>query len=198
MSIRSSPLCRLQNKVITILTNHLLIASRGLENDFFSQAVVLVLEHHSDRGAAGIVLNKPSEVPVETVWPELYETKFCRENELVNIGGPCEGPVLALHTCAECSEVPVLPGVGMTVKQDNLRRLMQTESDVRLFSGYSGWAPGQLENEIESGGWYSTEANSSLIFTDPSDLWRRACEKYGNGIISDVVGRQVSNNLSMN
>jgi len=180
------------------LTNHLLIASRGLENDFFSQAVILVLEHHLDRGAAGIVLNKPSAVPVETVWPELDETEFCRENELVNIGGPCEGPVVALHTCTECNEVSVLPGVGMAVKQDNLRRLMQTESDVRLFSGYSGWAPGQLENEIELGGWYSTEASSSLIFSDPSDLWRQACEQYGNGIISAVVGGKVSSNPSMN
>ena len=86
----------------------------------------------------------------------------------------------------------------MAVKQDNLRRLMQTESDVRLFSGYSGWAPGQLENEIERGGWYSTEASSSLIFGDPMDRWRQACEQFGNGIISDVVGKQVSNNPSLN
>ena len=86
----------------------------------------------------------------------------------------------------------------MAVKQDNLRRLMQTESDVRLFSGYAGWAPGQLENEIELGGWYLTEASSSLIFSDPMELWRQASEQYGNGIISDFVGRRVSNNPSLN
>ena len=182
---------------MTTLTSHLLIASRELENDFFSQAVILVLEHH-EQGAAGIVLNKPSEVPLEDVWPELDEAEFSRENELVNIGGPCEGPVVALHTCVECSEAPVLPGVEMAVKQDNLRRLMKTRSDVRLFSGYSGWAPGQLENEIELGGWYSTKASSSLIFSDPADLWRQACEQYGNGILSKAIGGRAFSNASMN
>ena len=183
---------------MTTLTNQLLIASRGLENDFFTRAVVLVLEHHEHRGAAGIVLNKPSEVSLEEVYPELDESEFSRENELVNIGGPCDGPVVALHTCAECTEVPVLPGVAMAVKQDNLCRLMQSDSSMRLFSGYSGWAPGQLETEIESGVWYSTEASSSLIFGDSTDLWEQACAQYGNEVITDAVGLKVPCDLLMN
>ena len=180
------------------LTNQLLIASRGLENDFFARAVVLVLEHHEHQGAAGIVLNKPSEVSLEEVYPELDEFEFSRENELVNIGGPCDGPVVALHACSECSEVPVLPGVAMAVKQDNLCRLMQSDSSMRLFSGYSGWAPGQLETEIESGVWYATEASSSLIFEDLTDLWQRACDQYGNEVIADAVGSRVPSDLLMN
>ena len=180
------------------LTNQLLIASRGLENDFFARAVILVLEHHEDRGAAGIVLNKPSEVLLEDVYPELDESEFSRESELVNIGGPCDGPVVALHACSECTEVPVLPGVAMAVKQDNLCRLMQSDSSMRLFSGYSGWAPGQLETEIESGVWYATEASSSLIFEDLTDLWQRACDQYGNEVIADAVGSRVPSDLLMN
>ena len=183
---------------MTTFTNQLLIASRGLDNDFFSRAVVLVLEHHEHRGAAGIVLNKPSEVPLEEVYPELDETQFCREDELVNIGGPCNGPVVALHSCEECTEVPVLPGVAMAVKQDNLHRLLQSESRMRLYSGYSGWAPGQLENEIESGVWYATEASSDLIFGDAGDLWQQACDQYGNEIIANAVGARVPSNLLMN
>ena len=183
---------------MTTLTNQLLIASRELKNDFFTKAVVLVLAHHEHRGAAGIVLNKPSEVSLKEVYPELDESEFSRENELVNIGGPCDGPVVALHTCAECTEVSVLPGVAMSVKQDNLCRLMQSDSSMRLFSGYSGWAPGQLETEIESGVWYATEANSSLIFKDLTDLWQRACDQYGNEVIADAVGSRVPSDLLMN
>ena len=181
------------------LTSQLLIASPELENDFFSRSVVLVLEHSESAGAAGIVLNKPSEVPLEEIWPALDEEQFSRANELVNIGGPCEGPVVALHSCPECNEVSVLPGVSMAVKQNNLQRLMaQDHSSMRVFSGYSGWAPGQLENEIVDGGWYATEASPSLIFCDQAELWRKACEQYGNGIIASAVGRRIPADPSTN
>lgn len=180
------------------LTSRLLIASPELENDFFSESVIFILEHSESKGAAGIVLNKPSDVPLERMLPEMDDEPIVQENELMNIGGPCEGPVVALHSCVECVEVPLLPGVGMAVKPNNLKRLIQSESDVRMFSGYSGWAPGQLETEIKSGGWYSTEASAALIFGDPMDLWRRACEQYGNEIISDLVEGQLPSNPMVN
>ena len=186
-------------KAMNTLTSQLLIASPELENDFFSRSVILVLEHSETNGAAGIVLNKPSEVPLEEIWPELDEEKFVRANELVNIGGPCEGPVVALHSYPECTEVAVLPGVSMAVKSNNLQRLMvQDHSSTRVFSGYSGWAPGQLENEIVEGGWYATEATPSLIFCEQADLWRMACEQYGNGIIASAVGQRIPPDPSMN
>ena len=186
-------------KTMSILTNHLLIASPELENDFFAQSVVLVLEHSETNGAAGIVLNKPSEVPLEKIWPELDEDEFVRANELVHIGGPCDGPVVALHSCPECSEVAVLPGVAMAVKSNNLHRLMaQDHASTRVFSGYAGWAPGQLETEIRAGGWYATEASPSLIFGDQTDLWRRACEQYGNEIISSAVGQRIPSDPLVN
>jgi len=142
---------------LLILTNHLLIASPELDNDFFAQSVVLVLEHSETNGAAGIVLNKPSEVPLEKIWPELDEDEFVRANELVHIGGPCDGPVVALHSCPECSEVAVLPGVAMAVKSNNLHRLMAQ-----------------------------------------TDLWRRACEQYGNEIISSAVGQRIPSDPLVN
>ena len=180
-------------------TSQLLIASPELENDFFSKSVILVLEHSETSGAAGIVLNKPSEVPLEEIWPELDEEQFVRASELVNIGGPCEGPVVALHSCPECTEVSVLPGVSMAVKSNNLQRLMaQDHSSARVFSGYSGWAPGQLESEIMDGGWYATEATPSLIFCDQAELWRRACQQYGDRIIATAVGQRIPKDPSTN
>ena len=184
---------------MSTLTSHLLIASPELENDFFSKSVVLVLEHSETTGAAGIVLNKPSEVQLEEIWPELDEEQFVRSNELVNIGGPCEGPVVALHTCPDCTEVSVLPGVSMAVKSNNLHRLMaQDHTNTLVFSGYAGWAPGQLESEINAGGWYSTKASPSLIFGEQTDLWRRACEQYGNQIISTATGQRIPADPSVN
>ena len=184
---------------MSTLTSQLLIASPELENDFFSKSVVLVLEHSKTNGAAGIVLNKPSEVPLEEIWPELDEEQFVRANELVNIGGPCEGPVVALHSCPVCTEVAVLPGVSMSVKSNNLHQLMvQDHTSTLVFSGYSGWAPGQLESEIGAGGWYATEASPSLIFGEQDELWQRACEQYGNQIISTVVGHELPSDPTVN
>ena len=184
---------------MSTLTSQLLIASPELENDFFSKSVVLVLEHSETNGAAGIVLNKPSEVPLEEIWPEIDEEQFARANEMVHIGGPCEGPVVALHSCPECTEVAVLPGVAMAVKSNNLQRLMTLDhSSTRVFSGYSGWAPGQLESEIGAGGWYSTEASPSLIFGEHTELWRRACEQYGNQILASAIRQKISSDPSIN
>jgi len=71
-------------------------------------------------------------------------------------------------------------------------------ASTRVFSGYAGWAPGQLETEIRAGGWYATEASPSLIFGDQTDLWRRACEQYGNEIISSAVGQRIPSDPLVN
>lgn len=181
------------------LAGQLLIASMDLTNDFFAKAVVLVLEHSDADGATGIALNKPSDVLLNEIWPELAKEQFGRSDELMNIGGPCDGPVIALHSCNDYAETRLLPGVSMAVKSNNLLHLVaRTDSNVRMFTGYSGWVPGQLENEIKEGAWYATEASSSLVFCDQAELWRRACKQFGNKIIAPVAGDQIPIDPSLN
>jgi putative transcriptional regulator len=180
------------------LAGNLLIASTELVNDFFAQSVVLVLQH-SDEGAAGIVLNKPSDVSIQKIWPEITDENEKRVLKCVNIGGPCEGPVVAIHSSLELTEVPLLPGVALSVKSENVKRLLgQSYQPVRLYSGYAGWSAGQLESEIDRGGWYSTQANSELVFTDPFDLWRSACDEFGEKIIAPVIGARIPDDPSWN
>lgn len=177
---------------------NLLIASTELVNDFFAQSVVLLLQH-SESGAAGIVLNKPSEISIDTIWPELAQDSIAPSALTINIGGPCEGPVVALHSSPELTEVAVLPGVALAVQAEAIKSLIQqSHQQVRLYSGYAGWSPGQLENEVERGGWYSTRATSELVFMDPFDVWRRACDKFGENILAPVTGKQLPPDPSLN
>ena len=139
------------------LAGHLLIAAPGMVDDFFSLTVVLLFQH-SEEGAAGVILNKPTNIVAQTVWEELQESNP-HASAPISIGGPCEGPLIAVHNSLAYAEYPVIPGVALTFESDSLKKLIrQPEQSIRLISGYSGWGPDQLENEIRQGGWYSIPA----------------------------------------
>lgn len=168
------------------LAGNLLIASPELANDFFAQSVILMIQH-SASGAAGLVLNKPSDVSVDTIWPDLLPDSSA---DWISIGGPCEGPVVAIHTSLELAEAPLLPGVSLSASPETVRRLLEEANQpVRLYSGYAGWSEGQLEDEIDRGGWYSIRASSDLIFADPFELWRSACDAFGKNILAPITGK---------
>ncbi len=179
------------------LAGHLLIAAPGMVDDFFSLTVVLLFQH-SEEGAAGVILNKPTNIVAQTVWEELQESNP-HALAPINIGGPCEGPLIAVHNSLAYAEFPVIPGVALTFESESLKKLIrQPEQSIRLISGYSGWGPDQLENEIRQGGWYSIPARPHLVFEEPSDMWRDACARYGDDIVTPIAGRHVPSDPSMN
>ena len=180
------------------LAGQFLVASTELNNDFFAQTLILVLQH-SDEAAAGIALNKQSDLPISEIWPQLLDQQPEISSELIRIGGPCEGPIVAIHDQVEFTEAPLLPGVAMSVKPDNLERLVASgRPQVRIFSGYSGWGPGHLADEIQRGGWYSLPATAGLVFEEPAEQWRRACDLFGAEIIAPVSGNRVPSDPSLN
>lgn len=148
------------------LAGSLLIARASLRDAFFGQSVVLLLQHNED-GAFGLVLNRPAKshgLPFP-----LYA------------GGPCEAPgMLLLHghaDWAEADSAEVAHGVWLG-DAEALRRIHEEPLDddlrVRIFKGYSGWGPDQLESEMIQGAWAVVPANGALIFeTPPQELWQR-------------------------
>ena len=169
------------------LAGHLLIAAPDMVDDFFSNTVVLMFRH-SDEGAAGVILNRPSDVRVEVVWNDLRDQNHQLSQEMINIGGPCEGPLIAMHNSLTFAEEPVIPGVAMCVNIENLNQLVkQSHLSVKIFSGYAGWSPNQLESEFERGGWYSIPARPKHIFGESGELWRQVCGQFGDEIVNSVV-----------
>jgi putative transcriptional regulator len=155
------------------LRGQLLIAAPAL-HDYFRRTVVLVIEHTTD-GAMGVVLNRESETLVADAVPQLAE--LAPEEELVRIGGPVSPQsVVALGEFADPAEAgtPVVGSLG-TIDPDaensSLRRL-------RVFAGYTGWAPGQLDDELEQEAWVVTPAQAGDAFAD-GDIWSEALRRKG-------------------
>jgi putative transcriptional regulator len=179
------------------LAGHLLIAIPDMYDPNFSRTVVILFQH-SEEGASGVVLNRPSDVTVARVWDEVAKEP-CDCQELINIGGPVEGPLIALHTSLALAESSVIPGVFISMGRDHLNELVnQTEQQFKIFSGYSGWGAGQLESEIEQGGWLTHAANADHVFDSPEGLWKQVCSQVGNDILMPHLGKHLPGDPSLN
>jgi putative transcriptional regulator len=162
------------------LTGKLLIATPELADPNFFRTVSLIF-HHTDEGAAGVVLNRPSNTCIGRVWEEL-DSKH--EQQPIHVGGPVDGPLMALHTSLVFGESTILDGVLLSLTQQNLAQLVrQTKHDVKIFSGYAGWGIGQLESEIDAGGWLTLDCEPEDVFDTPEEIWKLACEKVGHEIM---------------
>lgn len=180
------------------LQAHLLVAIPRLPDSNFYRTVVLML-HHDDEGAFGVILNRPSDISLSEVWNQLTGCP-CEANRPINLGGPVEGPLIALHSRQECAENTIIPGVFLATQKDNLNDLVRFNDDsLRIYSGYSGWGKNQLEGEIEAGGWLTTKANADFIFGTHDDLWQSVADSIGQRIVmNDVKDRSMPDDPSMN
>lgn len=155
------------------LRGQLLIAAPVL-HDYFRRTVVLVIEHTAD-GAMGVVLNRESETLVAEAVPQLAE--LAAEEELVRIGGPvAPQSVVALGEFGDVSEAgtQVVDSLG-TLDPDGANTSLRR---IRVFAGYTGWAPGQLDAELEQEAWMVTPAQAGDAFAD-GDLWADALRRKG-------------------
>ena len=154
------------------LQGRFLIASPHLGDSNFYRSVVLMI-HHDAEGAFGLVLNRPLAITVGEHCLQLFDTDF-ELDAPVFVGGPVPGPPLALHNSRAHSDEEVLPGVHISTREESLEPLLMNPPDqFRMFDGYSGWGAGQLEQELELGGWLQTDASFSDVFLDPEVVWQQ-------------------------
>jgi putative transcriptional regulator len=170
------------------LQGQFLIASPHLHDPNFCRSVVLLLEHH-DEGALGIIINRESQTRLGEVW-EKAGNGPCECNLSVSMGGPVKGPLISLHGHPQLSESEILPGVYVATKQETLIELVeQNVQPFRVFSGYAGWGPGQLEGELGSGGWLHIFGTAAHIFSeDQSALWQAVLKESGQDFFRDTLG----------
>ena len=157
----------------------LLVASPLLVDPNFYKTVVFVLQHDLD-GAVGVVLNRPSEEPVESHLPEW--ARRLEDPPVVFVGGPVD-PAVAIGVVLSDrpAEPTALGGVGMVDLAGD--PAAGTPGPVRVFSGYAGWGPGQAEAEVAEGAWLVLEARADDVFThDPADLWSSVLRRQGGRV----------------
>jgi putative transcriptional regulator len=163
------------------MAGRLLLATPLLGDPNFRRTVVLIVEHEGTEGTLGIVLNRPTTIGVDQVleqWTELA-TDPC----VVFKGGPvAPNSALALALVPGKEEpvgwraldgAPALARLGLLDLDTPPRLLAPAITSLRVYAGYAGWSPGQLDAEIDEGAWYVVTAEPADVFAaEPERLWR--------------------------
>ena len=136
----------------------------------FVRTVVLMVQH-DEKGALGLVLNRPLEVTIRQACEQALETP-CAVEGMLHQGGPCEGPLMVVHEYEDKADATVAPGVFFTTEKGKIEWLLQNnERSIKFFVGYAGWGPGQLEAEVETGSWVSAAASPDRVFEGDERQW---------------------------
>src|SRR2546426_3533531 len=162
------------------LKGQLLLDSGQLHGSFFQRSVVLICQHDAE-GAFGLVLNRATGSNVgEMIVADLPDTlKSCP----LYLGGPVQPSALSfLLTDSFIPDANVLPNLSLGHTLDSLIEIGESFSatqKVKMFAGYAGWSPGQLEDEMKRKAWLTHPASLELIFdTNPEQLWQSIlCQK---------------------
>jgi len=152
-----------------------LVASRRLQDPNFKETVVLLIDYGLE-GAMGLVINRPSAVRLATVFPDIKELK--ERKETIYVGGPVavnQMLMLIRSSNAPAESQEITRDVYISSSWKVLERLMKStakDEKFRLFAGYAGWAPNQLDFERTRGDWYVIKADAEAVFAQNlSELW---------------------------
>lgn len=158
------------------LKGKLLLANGSLFGPVFRQTVILMADH-DDQGALGFVLNQPTAMIVDHSESAPHLAGI---DTTVYSGGPVQQgilSVLALFDSPDAASRLIFDSVGFLAVDDADPRHVIC---ARVFAGYSGWGPGQLENEMEEGSWIVTEPTTDLVFeVAAEEMWKEALRRMG-------------------
>jgi putative transcriptional regulator len=163
----------------------LLVATPVIGDANFHRTVVLLLEH-SDDGALGLVLNRPTDLAVLDPLPEW--NGFAAQPSVVFVGGPVEQSAAIGLAQARASESidgwsPVLDQIGTLDLSRDPSDLTVDIEWVRIYAGYAGWGPGQLESELAMDAWLVLDAQADDVWCDdPALLWGRVLRREGGDL----------------
>ncbi len=165
----------------SLATGRLLVASKQLRDPNFAETVVLLL-NYGERGARGVIINRPTDVKLATMFPEIRGLH--RRMDTVYLGGPVQRTRLVMllrsdrpRAGAEHVVDDIHVSTSRRVLFDALGRAGST-APVRVYAGYAGWAPGQLDREVARGSWHVLPADADAVFsTTPDEVWRELIDK---------------------
>ncbi len=167
------------------LAGHLLVAMPNMRDPRFERTVIYMCVHNAE-GAMGLVINKSvGSLTFPQLLRQLGIPKEGAADRRVHFGGPVEmGRGFVLHTdeYEQESTVKVKPGYAVTATIDILKAIAEGGGPEKalLALGYAGWAPGQLDGEIQANGWLHAPADLGIVFDDELDTkWTRAISKIG-------------------
>jgi putative transcriptional regulator len=179
------------------LKGQLLLDGGKLRGSWFHRAVVLVCQH-DENGALGLVINRPGPTTLgEAILADLPDTL---DGEILYLGGPVQASALSyLQGDTFIPDANVLPGLNLEHSLDDLIEAGESFSPtqkLKIFAGYSGWAPGQLDEEMTRGAWLIHPATPEQVFhANPDEQWQEILKSKGweYRLLSDAPD-DISNN----
>ncbi|MBX6316498.1 MAG: YqgE/AlgH family protein [Isosphaeraceae bacterium] len=172
------------------LKGHLLIAAPSLLDPNFVRTVLLMLEHNEE-GAAGIILNRPTDAEVtqiiSQVFPDQEEFEW---DKAIHLGGPVPGPLMVIHTMADLADQEILDGVYSCIDATKVQEIIRRRAEPSLIvANYAGWGPGQLEAEMEQDSWLTLPASVEHIFwSEAGDLWDGIVKQIHSARLAQLLG----------
>ena len=162
------------------LRGKLLLAAPALSDPNFRRAVVLVSEHNEE-GAMGVILNRPSPVTVGEAVPQLGDA--IDDDNVVFVGGPVQPTSIVFlgeFLEPDLAALLVFGRIGFPAAETAVDALGDATERTRVFAGYAGWGPGQLDDELEHGDWFTEPALPQDVFTEePAELWSAVLARKG-------------------
>ncbi|MEZ6101961.1 MAG: YqgE/AlgH family protein [Pirellulaceae bacterium] len=170
------------------LSGKLLIASPHLSDPNFHQTVVL-LAQHDEEGAMGLILNRPGPVRLWQLWDQITGHP-CQHDDWVGDGGPVSTALIALHRNFQFADLMIADNLFLASSKEHVEALVEgTSAEFRLYRGYSGWGAGQLEDELQVGGWLLGRLDTEQVFAaDTSNLWKTAVQSVGRTFWKATLG----------
>ena len=180
------------------LKGKLLLDGGSLQGSFFHRTVLLICDHNAE-GAFGLVLNRAAGSKVGEVLVADLPDRL-RDSPLF-LGGPVQPTALSfLHADNFIPDANVFPNLNLGHSLDELLEIgesFSSEKKVKMFAGYAGWSPGQLESEMKRKAWLTFPASLELVFeTPPDQLWQKILKSKGGW--KNKLLAQTPEDLSLN
>lgn len=173
-----------------LMQGHFLVASPQLSDGNFYRSVVLVASHDAEH-AFGLILNRQGHHTVGEFWDQLIGGTLPSDHP-VRCGGPLEGPLMVLHAERDRADAKIIPGVYLSSQREHVVSIVESNRPPFIvINGYSGWGPGQLDRELEMGGWLTLKATKEIVFSDPDVQWTLATRHISDDILAGVDVRHV-------
>lgn len=165
------------------ITPALLLSMPQLNDPNFGRTVVLLCEF-AEEGAFGLVINRPTEFPAASV-VQLVPPVLAGNDLPLWIGGPVEperGWILLGEARDNDEAREIAPGLYLSASPEVLRRVLESSMPpaARVFAGYAGWGPGQLDQELSESSWLMADVDAEFLFNTPAaELWEAAIRRLG-------------------
>ncbi len=166
----------------------LLIATPQLQSPIFTRSVILMIGH-DEEGALGVIINQQISTTLTDLAGKIFVEDFAWDKP-ISLGGPVASSLMMLHSNEELADQEMIPGVYLTADGARVQELIEQRFEPSLVvANYSGWGPGQLEQELGADSWLTLPAKFDHVFwAGEKELWRTVVKQVRARKLTELVG----------